>query len=288
MKKSLIISSLLISTSLLARPLNYETTRLKSTGGAGAASFLMNEATVSNPAPLAFFVNSSFYLEKYSAEQTNLDGSTENDNYAIIASDSSKNLKGSIAYIKSNIDSYDNRQMNAALASPIGQRSSLGFSYQDIKRSFDYKDDKIEQNYKMVNVGLFHAINKSLTLGFVAVDPMKKQITQSRGLMGLQYQFLDYFVLMADVGANYNRSSSDNSIYKLGAQIRIFNDFFLRVGKYSDDALSEEGTGFGLGWVGPKLVFEFAIKKTELAENEELYQEKETIKETSFSLSYKF
>ena len=45
-------------------PYNFETTRLKSTAGAGVASLLIDESTILNPAPMAFFNLASFYIQR--------------------------------------------------------------------------------------------------------------------------------------------------------------------------------------------------------------------------------
>ena len=47
---------------------SFQTTRLKSTGGAGVASILMDEATFLNPAPLAFFNLTAVLLQRTNGE----------------------------------------------------------------------------------------------------------------------------------------------------------------------------------------------------------------------------
>ena len=44
--------------------------------------------------------------------------------------------------------------------------------------------------------------------------------------------------------------------------MRILDDFYMRFGAFNDKAREEKGNGYGLGWVQPRLAFEFALKNT--------------------------
>lgn len=280
------LALIFLGFSAYAGQLNFETTRLKSTAGAGVGSILMNEATVLNPAPLALFTVSSIYLEKYSQKSDTFDA--KSDNYAIIASDTSKNLKGSIAYIKSNEADLENTQMNIALASTMGRKSSAGITYQTIKKQYYYNDELITQNYKMIIPGVFHAVNEGFTFGIVAVDPTRKTPNETKAIIGLQYQFLSYITLMADFGSDWKRDFDESSLYKLATQFKIMSDFYLRFGVFDDKSIKQKGRGFGLGWVQPKLVIDFAVKNTTLNDDLAFNQSFQNIKESSLSLSYRF
>lgn len=285
MKKLLIC---LIAFSSYGKVLNYETTRLKSTAGAGVASLLMNEATVSNPAPLAFFNMSAIYFEKFSSEHTGINNSYENDNMAFIASDSSKNLKGSISYIKTRSGTNSQKQLNVAFASPIGPKSSAGIAYKKIEKSYLYNDSVVNESYKQFVPGVYHAINKNFMMGLIAIDPLRKNPKESKVVLGTQYTFLNYITLMLDTGADYKKELSTTSMVRSAAQVRVFDDFYLRFGAFEDKALKESGSGFGAGWIQPRLVIDFAVKNTEVKEDIALKQDSEDIKESSFSLSYRF
>lgn len=287
-----ILFALLLAYSTQAKVLNYETTRLKSTAGAGVASFLMNEATVANPAPLAFFKTGALYVEKFSSDhkiETNSGQSEfDTDNYAFIASDSSKNLKGSVSYIKSKNKDQFQKQLNFAFASILGPKSSGGIAYRKVEKSYLYRGQMIKEEYNQIVPGVFHAVNRDFTLGLVAVDPLRKNPKESKVIVGTQYQLYKYITLMLDAGADYKEKLSSTSVVRGAAQFRIFSDFYLRFGAFEDKALKERGSGFGIGWDQPRLVINFAVKNVNVQEDELLNQEKEEIKETSFSLAYKF
>ena len=272
-----------------AKVLNFETTRMKSTAGAGNASLLMNEASLSNPAPIAFFKMSSFYFERSNTTYTDSDSQAlESSNYAFIASDATKHLRGSVALIKHNEGSNQLKQMNLALASTLGDKSSMGVAYRNVEKSYLYNGTRIDENYKIVVPGIFHAVSKDFSVGFTLIDPTRKSPNETKAIAGFQYQILNFMMIMLDIGADYEGAISDTSVVKGAMQLKVFDDFFLRFGAYDDKDLMERGSGFGIGWVGPKLVMNFAIKNTKVSESFELKQDSQTIKDSSFSLSYRF
>ena len=285
-----IILLLLFVNMASAKVLNYETTRTKSTAGTGVASLLMNEATITNPAPLAFFNMASLYFEKFKSTHTKIgdDNGFDSDNFAIIASDSSKNLKGSVSYVKSKDGLNKHKQLNFAFASPTGPKSSLGFAYRNIRKEYTFQNKLIVEDYKQFIPGVFHAISPQFSLGFVAIDPLRKNPRESKVIMGLQYQVANYITLMLDAGADYKENLSDSSLVRAASQIRILTDFYLRFGAYEDKALKEKGSGFGAGWIQPRLVIDFALRNINTSEDPLLHQEAEDIKESSFSLAYRF
>ncbi|OIQ18305.1 MAG: hypothetical protein BM556_08575 [Bacteriovorax sp. MedPE-SWde] len=287
-----ILLVLLFALTTQAKVLNFETARLKSTGGAGVASLLMNEATISNPAPLAFFNMGAIYFEKFSADhKVTTKGSEtqfDSENYAFIASDSSRNLKGSIAYIKSKNGIQKQKLFNLAFASNLGKQTAGGISYRKVLKEYDYNGKRVKEEYKQLVPGIYHAISREFALGVVAIDPLRKNPKESKVIVGMQYQFLRYISLMLDAGADYKEELSETSVLRAASQVKIFSDFYMRFGAFEDKALKERGSGFGIGWVQPRLVIDFAIKNTKVNEDEILQQNKEDIKETSFSLAYRF
>ncbi|MFG1500346.1 hypothetical protein ABMA70_09075 [Halobacteriovorax sp. XZX-3] len=287
---SLIVTLLVIQFNTSAKIMDYKTTRLKSTGGAGVASLLMDEATVLNPAPIAFFNMSSLYLEQTKADNTDMNDSPLGDstNYAVIASDSSKALKGSISYVKAKSGDENYKQLSTSFASTIGRKSALGFTYQDMKREDVYLGVKEKIEYQQLNIGVFHAITQNFSLGLVAMDPFEKSPNNTKAVLGMQYQFQQYISLMLDAGANYNEEISEHSLWRAAIQFKVLSDFYLRAGMYDDKIAMESGSGFGLSWIQPKLTLNFAIRNISLEDSIELKQVAQDIKETSFSVSYRF
>lgn len=282
----------LICNPVHSKALSFETTRLKSTGGAGVASALVNEATVLNPAPMAFFKVSSIYLQKGSADVTQTApgesfSGEQPDDLAVIATDTKGDVSGSLGYLKTSSGYSKRNQFVAAIAKAAGKSSSIGFSTKFTKD--ELSDDGVnitKESRKQFNMGIAHALSPSFTLGLVAIDPLGEVEQERRTLIGAQYVFRDMVSVMADLGADQNNNLSDTLLYRAALQLKVYNDFFLRVGTFNDKGLGEKGNGVGLGWVGPKLVFEAALKNTTI--NEDLAKQRagQEIKETSFALSY--
>ena len=71
-------------------------------------------------------------------------------------------------------------------------------------------------------------------------------------------------------------------------RINLFDDFFFRLGKFYDNVRGTKGTGWGLGWTGPKLGVEFAQKiSDQFVSKSYLYQD-ESLVDTSLSAIIKF
>lgn len=268
---------------------NFETTRMKSTAGAGVASFLVDEASILNPAPIAFSAKSSFYYQKGSSEAQGENKSTgpnsiPTDNMAIIASDGNGNLKGSISYVKQTKGDEVRTRISSAVSSLTGKQSSMGFGYRYTKTESPRGSD----SYKQLTAGVYHYVSPNLSVGLVVFDPLKERPEDVKVFAGFQYSVGDFLTFMFDGGADYTQNLSNTTVIKAATSLKIFSDFYARAGYFEDKGLKQKGTGAGIGWEQPKLVLEFAIKNTEITQSSELDQEGEQIKESSFSLSYRF
>ena len=93
---------------------------------------------------------------------------------------------------------------------------------------------------------------------------------------------------MFDAGADYNRPLRETTLWKAAFQLKVFDNWFMRFGVFDDQGKFERGSGAGIGWVQPRLVIDLSLKNTKISENELLVQEAEDIKESSFSISYRF
>lgn len=278
-----------------ARVHQYETTRLKSTAGAGAASFLMDEATILNPASLAFFSVSSLYYQKMGSEHTpQSDTSTvstvESDQTGYIISDAKGELSGSVAYLKQIEKDEERKTIGISMASPLSKDSMFGVTYKIVEETElrPGETETISSEYKQTSFGISHAISPNFSLGIVAIDPFRTRKEDTRAIIGIQYIYKDFISVMLDTGADYNQDLSKTLLYRSAIQFKIFNDFYLRAGTFDDKGLRERGNGAGIGWVSPRFVFDLAVKNTKVLENKELLRDSETIKESSFSLSYRF
>jgi len=271
----------------------FETTRMKSTAGAGVASILMDEATLLNPATIAYYNQGGIFFQRSGIDSTRTQGSVpetqEFSSMSIIASDSKGPTGGSLSYNTVDYRGQKVQKISSAFARPIGEKSSFGANFSYLKEEIFNQNNVLEKNdYKVMNFGVAHALSESFTMGFVVNDPFKEKVDETRAIAGIQYVFKGFFSLMFDAGADYNQDLSQTVFWKAASQLKIFSDFFIRFGTYRDKGLQEKGTGAGVGWLQPRLVMELAVKNTQVLESLALNQTSEDIKETSFSLSYRF
>jgi hypothetical protein len=269
----------------------FETSRLKGTGGAGVGSLLIDESSVLNPAPLAFFNMGSLYFQKVSGESTLLESNSisNNDQMAVIASDSKGEVKGSLSYLKYSYRNSKRKRLAASLAKRAGPKSAFGITYrQTDDQIFRGSLAQSEEKYRQTVFGATHSINETFKIGVVVIDPLKVKPQDTRGIIGLQYVIQDYISFMLDGGADYSDELSKTALWKAAVQIKFLNDFYLRFGTFNDKGLANKGSGAGFSWIQPRLAFDIAVKNTSVLENEELVQNSEKIKETSLSMSYRF
>lgn len=269
----------------------FETTRLKGTAGTGVASLLIDEANYLNPSSGAFLNVGSIYLQKsnITTSDTLTNTSSDSDQINFIASDSKGRSSGSISYSKMSIGEQSVKNIGLSLATPLGERSSIGVSYNSRKENlFNQSNQIISQSYKITTFGVTHLLSERLTMGMVLKDALRSKSNESRLIIGAQYLYGSYISLMLDLGSDYKSQLNERFQWRTAAQIKILNDFYARFGIFDDKGNQTKGSGVGVGWIQPKLTIEAAIKNTDALESIALNQREESIKETTFSLSYRF
>ena len=267
----------------------FQTTRLTSTAGAGAASLSMDEASILNPAPLAFFNISSIYFQKSGGDLLDNErhgGVQAVDQMAFIASDTQNALKGSVSYAKKSYGVARQDQLGVSMASSVGDQSGWGLTYRRTIREDTSGGE--EKNYEQFITGILHVINPEFSMGLVLVDPLGEIERERRGIFGIQYVYLDFISLMLDIGADYSAGMSETFTHREAIQIKLFGDVYGRFGVFTDRGLDKDGTGVGLSWVGPRLILDFALANTKFEENLAFDQRDSRETETSFSISYQF
>ena len=266
----------------------FQTTRLKSTAGAGVASLTVDEANSLNPAPLAFFNVMSLYVQRtkggLSAEDGTDISSGPIEQNAVIISDTKGSLKGSAGYVEHIKGHEKTKQFSASIATIMGPQSSWGLTY---KKTTDGGGGG---GFEQFIVGITHVVSPDFSLGIVLSDPAGKVEGQRRGIVGLQYIYQNFISLMIDGGSDYEAELSENFFHREAVQIKLLGNIYTRFGIFNDKGLKKRGTGTGLSWIQPRLMLDFAVANTSydegglMAFNQEVYRETET----SFSLSYRF
>jgi hypothetical protein len=271
-QKFIFLSAFLLSVKANAAVHEFETTHMKSMGGAAAAGILAEESAFYNPAPLAFFGTSTVYAQK--------DNSILGKDMGFVICDGNSAISGSISYVKQEEQDFNRSRWGVSMSTPMQKGSSVGMSIRKTKD--DILSAHTSNEYYQTVFGVTHIMNEQFSLGVVAYDPFKSAAHETKALLGLQYLLMDYIVASVDFGGNYTKDSFSKAlIYKGALQVTVLNDLFLRVGTFTDKEKSEKGTGMGLAWVQPRLSFAFAIKNFTTVTDQR-------IKETSMSASIGF
>ena len=259
-----------------------ETTHLKSQGGSGVASILVEETAFLNPAPIIFFNTSTVFYQhdSLSISDTNGGNYPKKKANAFVLAQGEPNFGGTLSFYDQTEDQYRRKSMAFSLAAPVGKVSSFGIS---VRRNQD--DNQLlntSKKYYQTVLGVSHIISENTTLGIVFYDPFKSYAKETKAILGLQQNIATYISGNFDVGANYDADElSKTLLLRGGIQVKVLDDFYLRVGGFNDKARIEKGESFGIAWIQPKLAFEFAIKTTK--NNSLSYEIKN--RETSFSIS---
>lgn len=256
--------------------------------GTGVGSILTEESAFLNPAPLAFFSNSTFYVQKDTDTLTEGGvGQPKPKSLGFVVSDGNPSLSGSLSYVTQEEENIKRKRWGTSISSPLSDKSAFGVSVR--QTSDENTTTHITQKYYQTVLGVTHSIDEKVSLGVVAYDPFKSKGHETKALVGIQYVLLNYITAAVDLGGDYTSNDlSKTLLYKGALQVKVLDDFFLRFGGFNDKARAEKGSGLGLGWVQPRLSFEFAIKTTKRASDIGLNQTDSNFKETSFAASIRF
>ncbi len=279
----------MFSTSAFSKIHEFETTHLKSTGGTGVGTLFAEESAFLNPASLSFSNTSTVYVQKDSDKLT--EGGVDQakpKSLGFVFADGNPSLSGSLSYVDQHEDDIIRKRWGLSLSTPVSDgKSSFGVSVRSTKDE-NTVTQEVKKYYQTV-FGVNHAIDEKFTIGIVAYDPFKSKGHETKALVGLQYTLMNYITAAVDFGGDYTADSiSKTLIYKGSMQFKVLDDFYLRFGGFNDKLRAEKGNGFGLGWVQPRLTFEFAIKNTTRDKSLTLNQDDAKFKETSFAASIRF
>ena len=265
----------ILSTILILQSLSVcvaSTPRLRSSANIGVGSILLDEATILNPASSAFYKIGAIFYQKSKIEPSDGRSVGGIDSSTFIASDAKGRVAGSVSY-RTTDQIKDSKNISVSLASIVGEQSATGVTYH-------YEDEN--EKYKYITFGITHAINEMFTLGFVLRDPLRAKENNSNANVGLQYTYKQFITLMGDFGTDWKDRFDEKLIYGGAVQFKIFDDLFIRGGLKIDKQQNLKTKGFGGSWSSPKFVVNLAMSFDENTVTEE------EIKETTFSVSYKF
>lgn len=301
-KKTRLLSILIIVTGVVYTKVVHSeirdqtTSRLVSTAGTGVGSILLEESAVLNPASVAFFNNSSLYYQQTKVSNS-ADRSQLSDAMSVIATDGKGGLKGSFGYHKNEVGLDKRQKFSLTAASAGGKSSSVGINISQFKDTIFEEGQVVENEYRTMSLGVTHIVSPSMSFGVIIEDPTKaSNVDPDLAIVGFHYQIHQYISLMADAATVYRGNNiNEKYLYRGAIQLTFLSDFFLRAGVSRDRTrdYEERTSGLGLSWVQPKLTFDLAFQDIEKlypinSDNEDFLNQPDTLREASFSISYRF
>ncbi len=288
-KKSFFTALLFASNLANAKIHEFETTHLKSLAGTGVAGVFMEEAAFLNPASLSYFDTAAFYVQRDSLKFKNSKGviTSEPKATAFVFADGNPNVSGSLSYVNQEEGAFTRKRWGLSVSGPLNSQSSLGFSTRKTSDENSLLGTKID--YYQTVVGVTHSIDTQTSFGAIIYDVLNSKAQETKAMIGGQHLFASLATVNFDMSANYKAEEITNTVmYRGGLQLKVLDDFYLRFGAFNDKSKLEKGNGLGIGWIQPRLAFEFAIKNTTLKANAALGTSETKLKETSFSGSIRF
>lgn len=277
----------------------FQTTRLQSTGGTGVASLLVTEAALLNPASLAFFEDAFASYQNTRSTLKNKNDNRDNDNHpwpngnrheGYFVYDNSGDLKGGFSYQQQREGGFERQRATGTMAAAISPTVGFGVTYHHSQdsRPLWYSKNRHIVSHSMT-VGLTWIKSENFVVGLVWEDPARALATESKAIVGAQYSLTGDLQVMLDLGMDPALGMKDHSLWRGAAQYNIFADFFLRAGKFRDQTQNLEGTGWGIGWTGPKLGIDLSMRQSRQIKNSSSnFYPKENISDFSFSVNLRF
>lgn len=288
----------LMGQSSWAQIREFRTTRLMSTAGTGVASILSTEAAILNPAASAFFEGSSFSYQGYNtslqneSEQRDLNNDPfpkNNKSQGAFVADHSGPIKGGVAYVTQDENNYERTRYVIHGASKMGnQTTSIGVTYNYLQDTLPQGSGDRHKTHHQAAVGLTQIVDEHTILGLVIQDPTRTTPGEERLIGGFQYTLAERFTIMGDYGAQYTKNFSKDYLWRAAVQLNIFSDFFLRGGQFYDNIQKLKGTGWGVGWIGPRFGVEFSQMYSEQFDSGFYVYKEEKLVDTALSAIIKF
>lgn len=295
---SLIIVLFFSSNTLAGRAVRqWQTTKTSSLAGAGIAAPTMIEALYVNPAMYAYFTTSSFYFQNHdgkidplNSSRTATFGDSNNpEGFSAAITDGSNPAKGGFTYTDQEESGTERKRYGFGFGNTVDGDSAFGVNYSYIVDEFSEGSIEKKSKLHVGSMGYLSIVNPQFSYAIIWNDPAWADRLNSKTVFGMHYRPFEKLSLMLDLGQDIKRSINKTLYYAAGLEVEVYTDVYARCGVFQDKIFNLKGYGFGLGWIGPRIGLEVAIKQSQRKDefNTFLLQD-EKLKETEASLLYLF
>jgi hypothetical protein len=246
--------TLALASSPTAFSADFQSPRTMALGGAGRASPLLNDAIYLNPSFVSFLPTSSV-----AANFTRLDGSGRNANVSILDG-RSEMFQAGVGYTLQE----DRRMIHFGGSKSLLERYGIGLSGKFILPNGESPNSIWESQVS------FTAIPGDAVHLALIIDNLQESAAARKA--GFLREFtlgskvsLDKIVLLY-FDPHWTPHAESRYGYEAGAEFPFLSDIFLRMGQFKNSWLSSwnvrgQGYSVGLGWIAPKISFDFAIQR---------------------------
>jgi hypothetical protein len=237
---------------------DFTSPRIAASSGAGVGAILFHDAIYLNPASLVFFNNSSIaYIKGQHKNSTNEGGSE-----SFLLTDSSSELKGTLAYNYKNFNSIKTTHYAFSMGSNIGEKTAFALRINHFNDTLNFNNFSTETNQlNRLDFGFTHVFSDDLSFGFLFNDFTKAEKSSRLITAGFQYIISLRLQLLLDGGFHPDYDAQLNSFYKTALQINFLDSLYFRYGVMENNYLDNRGNSWGFSWVTPKLSFDYSFKK---------------------------
>jgi hypothetical protein len=258
---AILFGMLLVASSSQAS--DYQSPRTSALGGAGHAGPLLNDSIYLNPSYAAF--TPAYGIEgnfgSYSSPAAP-DGSEQIHGRLINASvqDGRNQLfQAGVGYSVRN----EGKLLNFGAAKAAIQQLGFGiggkFYFPNVNNGPSVSDTIVSTTW---------AVSKWFQTAFIVDNAVETQSAQQQGfyrefILGTKLNIQSIILLYVD--PHYAPDAPGRYGYEAGVELTPFTDLFFRAGTFRGSSIDEmdntrgHGYGFGVGWVGPRVSFDYGL-----------------------------
>lgn len=248
------LAIILLSLSTTVQAVEYQSPRTLGLGGAGRGAPLLTDAIYLNPAYSSFITSYSLHAGYLWFE--------EGRNYNVSIQDSRTEMfQAGIGFTRRE----QNAVLNIGASRTVVDRLGFGLGSKIV-----FDDGTGERTTNFLFSTTFLASNW-MYASLIIDNLLEGDSSRARNLyrnfyLGFKFFALKELLIYVDPVYSPNYPYGNKAGFSAGAEFAMMADFFLRVGKFVDGEVAYlntrgDGWGIGLGWLGPKVNFEFALHR---------------------------
>jgi len=250
-----------LSTTTPVEANDFRSPRSSALGGAGHANPLLNDSVFQNPSFASFLP-----VYSWSGHFKPLADGRGRAYSMSVLDGRSELFQASAAYtVRDELTALHfgaSRKLNPKMTVGVGAK----FFYSKAKDQF--------QNSRNLNLSATAAPFHWLQVALIGDNLVSSSNTSQLGLereviLGTKFKVTEKVLLYVDprarLGQGLELSEDSAFAYEAGAELQVFKDFYFRAGTFRnilhpDVRMKSRGFGYGVGWVAPRMSFDFAIE----------------------------